>query len=67
MNASKSLDDNFDDLNKFVLDLIDVGEKISDENAYVILLNFLPESFSDVKSAIKYGRDDLSLSDVNLF
>ncbi|KAI5659612.1 hypothetical protein M9H77_28405 [Catharanthus roseus] len=30
----------------------------------VILLNALPDSFNDVKSAIKYGRDDLSLSDV---
>ncbi|KAI5666158.1 hypothetical protein M9H77_16011 [Catharanthus roseus] len=30
----------------------------------VSLLNALPDSFNDVKSAIKYGRDDLSLSDV---
>ncbi|KAI5649007.1 hypothetical protein M9H77_35012 [Catharanthus roseus] len=30
----------------------------------VILLNALLDSFNDVKSAIKYDRDDLSLSDV---
>ncbi|KAI5668948.1 hypothetical protein M9H77_18801 [Catharanthus roseus] len=38
-------------------------EKISDYVA-IILLNALPDSFNDVKSAIKYGRDDLSLYDV---
>ncbi|KAI5675631.1 hypothetical protein M9H77_06581 [Catharanthus roseus] len=37
---------------------------ISDENIAVILLNALPESFNDVKSAIKYNKDGLSLSDV---
>ncbi|KAI5658616.1 hypothetical protein M9H77_27409 [Catharanthus roseus] len=46
----------------FTLHLTD--NNISDENIAVILLNTLPESFNNVKSAIKYGRDGLSLSDV---
>ncbi|KAI5677453.1 hypothetical protein M9H77_08403 [Catharanthus roseus] len=33
--------------------------------ASVILLNTLPDSFNDIKYAIKYGRDDSSLSDPN--
>lgn len=53
-----------DDLNKIDLELNDVGEKISDENVTVILLNSRPELFHDVKSTIKYGRDDLSLPEV---
>ncbi|KAI5668821.1 hypothetical protein M9H77_18674 [Catharanthus roseus] len=39
-------------------------ENISNENIAIILLNAFPESSNDVKSAIKYGRDNLTLSDV---
>ncbi|KAK0580175.1 hypothetical protein LWI29_037522 [Acer saccharum] len=38
-------------------------EKLSDENEAIILLNSLPESFKDVKVAIKYGRTSLSLEE----
>lgn len=64
MYASKSLDENLGDLNKIVMNLNDVGEKISNKNVIVILLNSLPESFYDVKSAIEYGREDVSLYEV---
>lgn len=64
MDPSKSLDENVDDLNKIVKELQNVGEKISDENLALISLNSLPKSFKDVKSAIMYGRDDLTLSAV---
>ncbi|TXG54014.1 hypothetical protein EZV62_019270 [Acer yangbiense] len=39
------------------------NEKLSDENEAIILLNSLPESFKDVKAAIKYGRSSLSLEE----
>ncbi|TXG60347.1 hypothetical protein EZV62_014920 [Acer yangbiense] len=38
-------------------------EKLSDENEAIILLNSLPESFKDVKAAIKYGKSSLSLEE----
>ncbi|TXG66087.1 hypothetical protein EZV62_007362 [Acer yangbiense] len=37
------------------------NEKLRDENEAIILLNSLPESFKDVKAAIKYGRTSLPL------
>ncbi|KAL4031342.1 hypothetical protein IC575_009619 [Cucumis melo] len=35
---------------------------MSDENQAVILLNSLPETYREVKGAIKYGRDSLTMS-----
>ncbi|KAI9161175.1 hypothetical protein LWI28_015129 [Acer negundo] len=40
-----------------------VDEKLSDENEAIILLNSLPDSFKDVKAAIKYGKTSLSLEE----
>lgn len=34
---------------------------MSDENKVIILLNSLPESYHEIKAAIKYGRDSLTL------
>ncbi|TXG60928.1 hypothetical protein EZV62_012291 [Acer yangbiense] len=47
------------------IELANIGEKkkFSDENEAIILLNSLPESFKDVKAAIKYGRSSLSLEE----
>ncbi|KAK3204355.1 hypothetical protein Dsin_018401 [Dipteronia sinensis] len=39
------------------------NEKLSDENKAIILLNSLPDSFKDVKVAIKYGRTSLTLEE----
>ena len=44
------------------MDLCNIGKKFDDEDVVVILLNYLPESFEDVKTAIKYDRDSLSNS-----
>lgn len=35
--------------------------KTVDEYTYIVLLNAIPNSYSDVKSAIKYGRNKVSL------
>ncbi|TXG65881.1 hypothetical protein EZV62_007156 [Acer yangbiense] len=47
------------------IELANVGEKekLSDKNKEIILLNSLPDSFKDVKAAIKYGRSSLSLEE----
>ncbi|TXG48163.1 hypothetical protein EZV62_027457 [Acer yangbiense] len=62
MDASKGLGENLDDFKKMIIELANAGvdEKLSDENETIILLNSLPDSFKDVKAAIKYGRTFLS-------
>ncbi|KAA0067607.1 retrotransposon protein, putative, Ty1-copia subclass [Cucumis melo var. makuwa] len=62
MDQSKSLEENLDEFQKIIVDLSNIGEKMSDENQAVILLNSLPETYREVKAAIKYGRDSLTMS-----
>ncbi|TXG70425.1 hypothetical protein EZV62_005360 [Acer yangbiense] len=66
MDQSKSLEDNLDDFTKLNIELAncDSKEALSDENQAVIVLNFLSDSYKDLKAAIKYGRDSLSIEDV---
>ena len=66
MDQSKSLDDNLDDFTKLNIELAnaDSYEALSDENQAIIVLNSLPDSYKDLKAAIKYGRDSLTLEDV---
>lgn len=45
MNATISLEQNLDDLNKIVLSLTNMGEIIKEEDQAVIILNALPEQF----------------------
>ena len=61
MNTSKNLDE----FKKVTIELANAGEneKLSNENEAIILLNALPDSFKDVKTAIKYGRTSLSLEE----
>ncbi|TXG60980.1 hypothetical protein EZV62_012343 [Acer yangbiense] len=56
---------NLDEFKKMTIELANAGvdEKLSDENEAIILLNSLPDSFKDVKAAIKYGRTSLSLEE----
>ncbi|KAK0606563.1 hypothetical protein LWI29_000689 [Acer saccharum] len=65
MDASKGLGENLDDFKKMTIELANASEdeKLSDENEAIILLNSLPDSFKDVKAAIKYGRTSLSLEE----
>ncbi|KAA0038009.1 Retrovirus-related Pol polyprotein from transposon TNT 1-94 [Cucumis melo var. makuwa] len=62
MDQSKSLEENLNEFQKIVVDLNNIGEKMSDENQAIILLNSLPETYREVKAAIKYGRDSLTMS-----
>ena len=64
MDSTKSLEDNLDDFKRITVSLANIDEKINDENQAIIILNSLPESYKDLKSAIKYGRESLSLDDV---
>ncbi|TXG66086.1 hypothetical protein EZV62_007361 [Acer yangbiense] len=57
MDHSKGLSQNLDEFKKMTIELANAGEneKLRDENEAIILLNSLPESFKDVKAAIKYA------------
>ncbi|KAL2533326.1 Integrase catalytic domain-containing protein [Abeliophyllum distichum] len=61
IDPSKDLDENFDIFNKLIQDIKNCGDKGIDEYKAIILLNSIPEAYKDVKSAIKYGRDDLTV------
>ncbi|KAL5553493.1 hypothetical protein UlMin_040894 [Ulmus minor] len=62
MDTSKIIDQNLDNFNKNLLDLGNSRKKFEDEDVSVILLNTLLDSFDEVITAIKYGRDALSIS-----
>ena len=64
MDPSKNLEENLDEFKKITVSLANIDENISDENQAIIILNSLPDSFKDMKAAIRYGRESLSLDDV---
>ena len=39
-------------------------EKIGDESQAIILLNSLPDSYKEVKAAIKFGRKSITFDEV---
>ncbi|KAL5582021.1 hypothetical protein UlMin_014463 [Ulmus minor] len=53
-------DENLDEFNKITMALMSNGEKFTDEHFAVILLNALPDSYSNLKDAMEYGRDTLT-------
>ena len=58
MSHSKTLEKNLDEFLRLHIELANSGENeaLSDENQAIIILNSLPESYREVKNAIKYGR-----------
>ncbi|KAA0035050.1 putative retrotransposon [Cucumis melo var. makuwa] len=62
MEQNKGLEENLDEFQKIVVDLNNIGEKMSDENQTVILLNSLLERYREVNATIKYGRDSLTMN-----
>ena len=64
MDISKDLDSNLDEFNKLCLNLVNCQEKFTNEHFAVILLNSLPDSYMEVRNAIKYGSDELSYNTV---
>ncbi|CAA0813213.1 Unknown protein, partial [Striga hermonthica] len=64
LDLSKDMDDNLDVFTKLVQDIKQTGDKHIDYYTPIVLLNVIPDSYSDVKSAIKYGRDNVNLETV---
>ncbi|KAL2252662.1 UNVERIFIED_CONTAM: Retrovirus-related Pol polyprotein from transposon TNT 1-94 [Sesamum indicum] len=64
LDLSKNIDENLDDFTKLIQDIKLTGDKYIDEYSPIVLLNAIPESYSDVKAAIKYGRDSINIETV---
>ncbi|CAI9753576.1 unnamed protein product [Fraxinus pennsylvanica] len=60
MDSGKNLEANLSDFSILVKSLAHNGKKFDDEDFAVIFLNSLPDSFKDIKNAIKYSRDALT-------
>ncbi|CAH9052304.1 unnamed protein product, partial [Cuscuta europaea] len=61
LDLTKDIDENLDIFNKLIQNIKQSGDKHIDDYTAVVLLNAIPDSYNDVKSAIKYGRDDVTL------
>ncbi|XP_042056455.1 uncharacterized protein LOC121801050 [Salvia splendens] len=57
LDLSKDIDDNVHRFQKLVQNIKRSGDKTIDEYTSIALINVMPDSYSDVKAVIKYGRD----------
>ncbi|KAL2238396.1 UNVERIFIED_CONTAM: Retrovirus-related Pol polyprotein from transposon TNT 1-94 [Sesamum indicum] len=64
LDLSKNIDENLDEFTKLIQDIKLTGDENIDDYTPIVLLNAIPESYSDVKAAIKYGRDSINLDTV---
>lgn len=65
MEENNSLSAHVDALNKIILDLEDIGVKIKDKDKAIILLSSLPHSYEHFVDTLLYGRQTLTMQDVN--
>ncbi|XP_042051286.1 uncharacterized protein LOC121796519 [Salvia splendens] len=61
LDFSKEIHDNVDRFSKLVQDIKRYGDKTIDEYTCIALMNDIPDTYSDVKAAIKYSRDSALL------
>uniref|UniRef100_A0A803Q7N1 CCHC-type domain-containing protein n=1 Tax=Cannabis sativa TaxID=3483 RepID=A0A803Q7N1_CANSA len=54
----------FDDYNKIILDLCNIGVKIDDEDQEIMLLSSLPKAYEHFVETILYGKDSLTMTEV---
>ncbi|PON54809.1 LOW QUALITY PROTEIN: Gag-Pol-related retrotransposon family protein [Trema orientale] len=64
MDKSKSIEENLDDYTKLVLDLENLGIKVDDKDKAIILLNSLPRNLKNFKETLKYGRQTITVDEV---
>ncbi|KAL0454352.1 UNVERIFIED_CONTAM: hypothetical protein Slati_0774400 [Sesamum latifolium] len=58
------LSKNIDEFTKLIQDIKLTGDKSIDDYSPIVLFNAIPDTYNDVKSAIKYGRDSVNLETV---
>lgn len=64
MQAGRSIEDYMDEFIKIIIDLENIDIKIDDENQALLLINSLPNSYENLCDTLVYGRDSLSLEEV---
>ncbi|KAL0366971.1 UNVERIFIED_CONTAM: hypothetical protein Sradi_3587200 [Sesamum radiatum] len=64
LDLSKNIDDNIDEFAKLIQDIKLTADKSIDDYSPIVLFNAIPDTYNDVKSAIKYGRDSVNLETV---
>ncbi|KAL2237841.1 UNVERIFIED_CONTAM: hypothetical protein Sindi_0975800, partial [Sesamum indicum] len=64
LDLFKDIGENLDDFTKLVQDIKLTGDKNIDGYSPIVLLNAIPDTYSDVKAAIKYDRDSVNLDTV---
>ncbi|XP_038904517.1 uncharacterized protein LOC120090894 [Benincasa hispida] len=66
MDVVKSLTDNLNKFKRLSSEFKSIGDNIGEENDAFILLNSLPESFKDVNTTMKYGRERITTEEIIL-
>lgn len=61
LDLSKGLDENLDAFSKLIQDIKETGNKSIDDYSAFALVNAIPDAYSDVRSAMKYGRDNVTV------
>ena len=64
MQEDKSIDEQLDTFNKLNLDLENIDVTIDDEDQALLLLSSLPISYAIFKDILLYGRESLTLDEV---
>lgn len=60
MDTSKDFDENLNIFKKCVQDIVNYDVTISETYKAIILLNYIPHTYKNVKNAIKYDGDSLT-------
>ncbi|KAA0047455.1 endo-1,3 [Cucumis melo var. makuwa] len=56
MNAAKSMDENLDEFKRLTFEINQTKEKLEKESKVTILLNYLPDTYKDVKGQRSHKR-----------
>ena len=64
MQENKSIDKQLDILNKLIVDLENIDVTIDHEDQALLLLSSLPKSYVTFKDTLLYGRESLTLDEV---
>ncbi|TYK27723.1 Retrovirus-related Pol polyprotein from transposon TNT 1-94 [Cucumis melo var. makuwa] len=64
MNQNKNLDENLDEFKKLTNALNQTREKLGAESEAAILINLIHDTYKEVKTSLKYGRETITVNSV---